>query len=155
MDLRIECEESCGKSFQSRKSMKTHVSRVHITPKFQCDLCEKFFQTSGNNARHVKRCLDKRRQTKAKNDTPSESLKRKRTQSSSAESPVKKRPRLFENEDTPMKDLSSSSRDIPSTSQDIPSTGRDMPSTSGTQKVSTVLPVAFFLFFFQCIDSKL
>ncbi|KAJ8042582.1 hypothetical protein HOLleu_09367 [Holothuria leucospilota] len=102
--------------------------------------CGKSFSTRKAMKKHRRQAKD--------DDTPIVSRKRKRSQNSSGESPmkkkfkreeahdipmsvesspVKKKPNPLEDQDVPMRDLSSTSRDIPSTS-------RDMPSTSGAQK---------------------
>ncbi|KAJ8043358.1 hypothetical protein HOLleu_10409 [Holothuria leucospilota] len=110
---KVKCAEGCGKTFPTRKEMKRHLRRVHIAPTYQCMLCEKKFKTSSNKKKHMESCVKK--QKKMTSDAPSKSRKRKRSELSSGESPVKKKPKM-EAEDIPMRDVSSTSRDTPSTS---------------------------------------
>ncbi|KAJ8048248.1 hypothetical protein HOLleu_00491 [Holothuria leucospilota] len=110
---KVECDEGCGKTFSTRKDMKRHLRRVHIALTYQCTICDKTFKTRSNKKKHMESCVKKQKKTPS--DSHSKTRKRKRSEPSSGESPVKKKQKV-DAEDVPMRDVASTSRDTPSTS---------------------------------------
>ncbi|KAJ8048838.1 hypothetical protein HOLleu_01312 [Holothuria leucospilota] len=89
--------------------MKKHVKRVHVTPNFQCVLCDKKFKTHSNRKKHIERCFKKQKKESEAKTSHSKSRKRKRSGPSSEESPLKKKLKVHA-EDAPMRDVASKSR---------------------------------------------